>query len=60
MGYSPWGRKESDTTEQLSTYPLHASVYSSAECGSNGGTYWNRREHLAQSASVSGPCTHWE
>ena len=25
VGYSPWGRKESDMTEQLSThtYPLH-------------------------------------
>ena len=22
MGYSPWGRKESDTTEQLSTHLL--------------------------------------
>ena len=26
MGYSPWGCKESDTTEQLSTY-AHAHVY---------------------------------
>ena len=26
VGYSPWGCKESDTTEQLSTY-AHAHVY---------------------------------
>ena len=26
------GVAESNTTERLSTYPLHASVYSSAEC----------------------------
>ena len=27
MGYSPWGRKESDTTEQLSTR-AHAHTHS--------------------------------
>ena len=26
MGYSPWGGKESDTTEQLSTYTLNKSL----------------------------------
>ena len=25
VGYSPWGRKESDTTEQLSMHPLEAT-----------------------------------
>ena len=25
VGYSPWGRKESDTTEQLGMHPLEAT-----------------------------------
>ena len=37
MGYSPWGLKELDTTEQLSTarhssYQDDGSVYSSMSC----------------------------
>ena len=28
MGYSPWGRKESDMTEQLSTHVLHQTPLS--------------------------------
>ena len=47
------GTAESNTTEQLSTYPLHACLFICRVRG-DGGTYWNRREHLAQSASVSG------
>ena len=31
-GYSPWGHKESDTTEQLRTAGLEISVYLSAPC----------------------------
>ena len=27
MGYSPWGRKESDTTEQLQFTSLHFKLY---------------------------------
>ena len=28
MGYSPWGRKESDTTEQLSTRVSQSDLFS--------------------------------
>ena len=32
MGYSPWGRKESDTTERLSTYIyIHAQKVKAAQ-----------------------------
>ena len=30
-GYSPWGHKESDTTEQLSTFLLHLQQMSDAQ-----------------------------
>ena len=30
MGYSPWGRKESDTTERLSTHPDYSHFYLSS------------------------------
>ena len=37
MGYSPWGRKESDTTEQLSTHTrqrLRPGSFTAVELGS--------------------------
>ena len=54
MGYSPWGRKESDTTEQL-TISLSQSVTSGGLTpvpGGLGGGLWLTLETL-------GPNSHW-
>ena len=48
MGYSPWGHKESDKTEQLGTYikvfgalpSLHSSSHSVGEDGVRGWDDW--------------------
>ena len=32
VGYSPWGHKESDMTERLSTYPIIMSYTNEINC----------------------------
>ena len=45
MGYSPWGRKESDTTEQLSTYTLIKVVKTEVQPGeAQAGSWWETEQ----------------
>ena len=44
VGYSPWGRKESDVTEQLSTQQAHRSIL---DCGNSTCKYPVPKEMLA-------------
>ena len=62
-GYSPWGHKESHTTEQLSAHALTPLWIEIIEAHQERATFFPCIEHWKESSSqyqreVSGPLTH--
>ena len=56
MGYSPWGHKESDTTEQLSA-AQHVNVpsYKKEQLTHNGENFSHQNSRASNSVMKSGP-----
>ena len=59
MGFSPWGRKESDTTERVHTHArAHTHTHTHTHTGPTGRELWSKKSPLASLTLSPDACHH--